>query len=142
MSAASQIRPRSHAFIMEKDPSDELDPRSPTWSGHKSELPADERASVLSPVPSQQAWTRPTSAEVEGTIPTYQSMGSLCSEAMGDGGPAYKPRRKAEVPGVGIQEVPVVMGSDSTTYQSGRTAGSGTYSYEMPAQVPGSTLPQ
>jgi hypothetical protein len=140
MSSGSQIRPRSQAFVTGKDPSDEVDPRSPTWSGHKSELPAEERASVVSPVSSQQAWTRPTSSEVEGTLPTYQSMGSLRSEAMGDGGPVYKPYRKEEVPPVGMQVVPETSGLDSAAYMPGRKTGSSVY--EMPAQVPGSTLPQ
>lgn len=123
---------------MEKDPSDELDIRSPTWSGHKSELPAD---SVISPVSSQNTWTRPVSAEVEGSIPTYQSMNNLRSQATGEGGPVYKPYRKAEVPPVGMQPVPEASSMDSAKYSSGgRRAGSGVF--EMPAQVPGSTLPQ
>jgi hypothetical protein len=67
-------------------------------------------------------------------------MGSLRSEAMGDGGPVYKPYKKAEVPPVGLQAVPETSSLDSAAYMPGRKTGSGVY--EMPAHVPGSTLPQ
>ena len=48
--------------ITQHDP----DLRSPTWSGHKSELPADESTSAF-PAPAYQAYQRPQSAEVEGS---------------------------------------------------------------------------
>ncbi|EXJ71241.1 uncharacterized protein A1O5_05047 [Cladophialophora psammophila CBS 110553] len=41
--------------------------RSPAWSGHKSELPADENVTSASPVPRYQDFARPQSAEVEGS---------------------------------------------------------------------------
>ena len=44
----------------------EPDIGSPTWSGHKSELPADESTGV-SPAPVYRAYQRPQSAEVEGS---------------------------------------------------------------------------
>ena len=135
----SQIRPRSQAVTLDKDPSDELGPHSPAWSGNKSELPSEERNSLVSPVSSQHAWTRPTSAEVEGTIPRYQSLGNLQAQEMGEGKPVYKPYRKAEVPPVGVQGVPEASASTQTAYRPGRPAGSGMF--EMPAQIPGSTLP-
>ncbi|OAG35878.1 hypothetical protein AYO21_09961 [Fonsecaea monophora] len=41
--------------------------RSPAWSGHKSELPADESVTSTSPAPLYQDSQRPQSAEVEGS---------------------------------------------------------------------------
>ncbi|KIV78568.1 hypothetical protein PV11_06212 [Exophiala sideris] len=53
---------RPHSDIGQPDP----DMRSPAWSGHKSELAADETTSV-SPAPLYQAFSeRPESVEVEG----------------------------------------------------------------------------
>ncbi|EXJ77334.1 hypothetical protein A1O3_09560 [Capronia epimyces CBS 606.96] len=44
----------------------EAEMRSPSWSGHKSELPADESTN-LSPSPNYQEFQRPLSGEVEGS---------------------------------------------------------------------------
>jgi len=52
-----QIRPRS--TMTELDP----DLRSPAWSGHKSELPADE-STLASPTPTRQEFKR---VEAEGS---------------------------------------------------------------------------
>ncbi|KIX95132.1 uncharacterized protein Z520_09048 [Fonsecaea multimorphosa CBS 102226] len=52
---------------VERRPSD-AEMRSPAWSGHKSELPADESVTNASPAPRYQDLpTRPQSAEVEGS---------------------------------------------------------------------------
>ncbi|KIW12797.1 hypothetical protein PV08_07984 [Exophiala spinifera] len=47
----------------------DLDMRSPAWSGHKSELAADETTSTMSPTPAYSEFTRPRpqSAEVQGS---------------------------------------------------------------------------
>lgn len=125
---------------MEKDPSDELAQRSPAWSGNKSELPGEElnSAPVISPESTQSSWSRPTSAEVEGSMPTYQSMGNPRPQATGTEAPMYKPYRKAEAPPIGVQEVPAGKVAAQEIYRAGRQVGSGVF--EMPAQVPGSTL--
>ncbi|OAP54509.1 hypothetical protein AYL99_10957 [Fonsecaea erecta] len=51
---------------VERRPSDP-EMRSPAWSGHKSELPADESVPSASPAPRYQDFQRPQSAEVEGS---------------------------------------------------------------------------
>jgi hypothetical protein len=65
MPQMATVRPRSD--VTQIDP----DLQSPAWSGHKSELPADE-STQISPVPTYQASNRPYSAEVEGS-PVPQS---------------------------------------------------------------------
>ena len=65
---SDQIRQRSPTGTQAsvgKDPFDVTDPRSPTWSGHKSELPAAENQ-VRSPTPSYEAFS-PTRSELEGS---------------------------------------------------------------------------
>lgn len=59
----------------------DLDMRSPAWSGHKSELAADEMTtSTTSPAPLY--WTRPQSAEVQGS----PAPSSFTAKPTGDGG--------------------------------------------------------
>ena len=61
------------------------DARSPAWSGHKSELPADETAVVASPtVGSTTSMLSHPVAEVEGTTPR-QSVQSGLPMARGSG---------------------------------------------------------
>jgi hypothetical protein len=129
------VRPRPEMAATDKDP---FDHHSQAWSGTMSELPGDGRNSnsVTSPASIQHSWSRPLS-EVEGSsIPTYQSMASLQSQEFAESRPGYQPYRRAEVPPTGVQGV----GTSSTaSYTPGRHVDDGVY--EMPAQLPGSTLP-
>jgi hypothetical protein len=123
-----------------KDPSEELNQRSPAWSGNMSELGGDRGSgSIVSPFSSQGTWTRPTSAEVEGSVPSYQSMGNVRAQALGGIGPAYKPYRKAEAPPIGAHEVNGDSVAPRAVRQPEGRPSSGVF--EIPAQVPGSTLP-
>jgi hypothetical protein len=134
------IRPRSQAISTEKDPSEELNQRSPACSGNTSELAGGEcnSASLVSPQSTQGAWSRPTSAEVQGSIPCYQSMGNIRAQALGGVGPAYKPYRKSDAPPVGVHEVSGEGGAAQAVGRPARRPGSGVF--EIPASVPGSTL--
>ena len=138
--ALESVRPRSEALALEKDPSGELNQHSPAHSGNMSELAAGDgnSAFIVSPQSTQGTWSRPTSAEVEGNMPTYQSMGSLQSAVVGNGSPVYKPYRKPDTPPIGVHEVSGENDGVQATNRRGRQVGSGFF--EMPASVPGSTL--
>ena len=138
--ALESVRPRSEALALEKDPSGELSQLSPAYSGHMSELAAGDSnsASLVSPQSTQGTSSRPTSAEVEGNMPTYQSMGNLQSTVLGQGVPAYKPYRKPDAPPIGVHEISGENDAVQATNRRGRQVGSGFF--EMPASVPGSTL--
>lgn len=106
-----------------------------------SKLAGGERnsGSLVSPQSTQGTWSRPTSAEVEGSAPTYQSMGNVRTQALGGVGPAYKPYRPAEAPSVGVHEVSGESGAARAVGRPEGRPGSGVF--EIPAAVPGSTLP-
>jgi hypothetical protein len=80
-----QIRPKSYgsyAAMSEgmNPPSAYSDPRSPAWSGHKSELPADENVKPSPTFPPAMSMAPSSLAEVEGTTPR-QSVRTVLSQS-------------------------------------------------------------
>lgn len=136
----SASRPQSEVATVKRDQLDRSTQHSPAWAGNKSELSGDGSFSPSfgSPRSMQQSWSRPMS-EVEGSAPTYPSIGTFQSQELADSSKsAYKPYKRAEIPPVGLQGAP-----SRTTSQASYRAGNQLHEsvYEMPAQLPGSTLP-